>query len=168
MKRHLLIISVLLGVALSGCGQPAAVEDPTPITTETDAGEITVRGLFVVAPLGGRDVTSGGGEVTISGDGEIKLVEAHSPIARSVELHTHSAENGVMQMRQVQSFAVTADHGLVLGPGGPHLMLFGVQDGVSPGDVTEITLVFEQENGETKSMTLEAEVHDFSAVGRGS
>ncbi len=71
-----------------------------------------------------------------------ELVNAHSPVAKIVELHTHINDNGVMRMRRVPKITVP-DHGEVkLQPGGYHVMLLGLKRNLRPGDEVDIKLDF--------------------------
>lgn len=72
-----------------------------------------------------------------------RLVKAASPIAKSIELHEHRNENGVMRMREVRGIAVKAGGQTVLEPGGYHLMLIGVNKPLKEGESVAITLRFD-------------------------
>ena len=75
-----------------------------------------------------------------SGD---KLVAAATPVADSVMLHTHAVENGVAQMRPVDSIEVAAGATAELKPGGFHIMLMGLHQPLRKSDVFPLTLTFE-------------------------
>ena len=49
-----------------------------------------------------------------------------------------------MTMRQVDAIAVPAGGEAALEPGGDHLMLFGLADGLEPGSRFPLTLLFEK------------------------
>ncbi|HMU85150.1 MAG TPA: copper chaperone PCu(A)C, partial [Leptospiraceae bacterium] len=53
-------------------------------------------------------------------DTPLKIVRASSPRAASVELHTHTMENGVMRMRPVQVIEVPAKGETSFDPNGYH------------------------------------------------
>lgn len=76
--------------------------------------------------------------------GEDRLVGAESPAAERIELHTHVHEGGVMMMRRVEALNVPAGGEAALEPGGNHLMLFGLKDGLKTGGSFPLTLIFEK------------------------
>jgi copper(I)-binding protein len=74
------------------------------------------------------------------GAGLIEIVDASSPVARAVELHTHAHEDGVARMRRVERFAVAGHGHHHLAPGGDHVMLIGLNGPLNDGDRVELTL----------------------------
>lgn len=71
------------------------------------------------------------------------LKSATSPVANTVELHTHTNNNGVMEMRQVPQIDVPAKGQVTLAPGGLHIMLIGLKQDLKPGETASVTLNFE-------------------------
>lgn len=78
------------------------------------------------------------------------LLSAESPVAKTVELHTHVNENGMMKMRQVSSIAIDAGGQTELKPGSYHVMLIDMKQTLKEGDVVPLTLHFD--DGRTKSV----------------
>ena len=115
-----------------------------------------VRDAFIVQPPEGRDITGGGMHITVQG-ASLTLTGATTEIADHVELHTMSMEDGVMQMRKVESFPVSADAPLSLERGGNHLMFYGLQP-LEIGDEIEIVLTFVDEAGSEQHIVTKAEV----------
>ncbi|HUX63341.1 copper chaperone PCu(A)C [Sulfuricella sp.] len=72
-----------------------------------------------------------------------KLVKAESPVAKAVELHTHTNEGGVMKMRPVKDIEIKSKGEAVLKPGSLHVMLIGLKQDLKEGDNVAITLTFE-------------------------
>ncbi|MDP2154779.1 MAG: copper chaperone PCu(A)C [Sulfuricella sp.] len=72
-----------------------------------------------------------------------KVVKAESPVAKAVELHTHTNEGGVMKMRPVKDIEIKAKGEAVLKPGSLHVMLIGLKQDLKEGDNVAITLTFE-------------------------
>ena len=135
--RFLAIVLLLLAAACTDR------EQPYPETIILDP--------FVVEPAGGRDVTMAGMKLLWHGpDGT--LVDAYSPSAERVEIHTHQEVDGVMQMRRVEGIYVTSGLTLEFGPGGNHLMLFGFDEALAPGDSIQVTLIFETGDGKTREI----------------
>ncbi|MBX6375463.1 MAG: copper chaperone PCu(A)C [Acetobacteraceae bacterium] len=90
-----------------------------------------------------------------------RIVSASSPVARTVELHTHVHEGGVMRMRPVPAIDLPAGQEVRLAPGGLHLMLIGLTRPLREGERVPVTLTLEHGG----SLTVELEV--MSARSRG-
>jgi periplasmic copper chaperone A len=92
-----------------------------------------------------------------------KLVGVTGDVAREIQIHTMITEAGVMKMREVKSLDVPANGKLELKPGGLHIMLIGLKDGLKDGTKFPLTLKFEKA-GEVK-VTVTAEkpgAHDHA------
>lgn len=128
---------------LAACGEapetttaePAAV--PTPAEDAMAVLEPSVPLVtsgWVRTPPAGRDVTAG--YLTLLAEGEDdQLINASSPIATRVELHTMEDDGEVMRMRQVEAIDLPAGVPVSLRPGGDHLMIFGVDIASLDGEV---------------------------------
>jgi len=81
--------------------------------------------------------------ITNSGRTDRQLVKALSPVAKTVELHSHVNENGVMKMREVPSIEIKANGQVELKPGSFHIMLIDVKAALNDGDEVPITLSFD-------------------------
>lgn len=104
----------------------------------------------------------GAGFITLRNSGAAdRLVAARAGIARTVELHTHLHENGVMRMRPVEAIDLPANGTVTLEPGGLHIMLIDLQQPLNRGDTVPITLVFE------KAGEVQAQLAVQSAGARG-
>ena len=81
--------------------------------------------------------------ISNSGSAPRQLLKAQSPVAKTVELHTHVADHGVMKMRPVASIAVDAKGQVELKPGSYHIMLIDLKQPLNEGDSVPITLIFD-------------------------
>jgi hypothetical protein len=81
--------------------------------------------------------------ITNAGTTDRKLVKAESPVAKTVELHSHTNENGVMKMREVKSIDIKANGQAELKPGGYHIMLINIRQALKEGDTVPIALSFD-------------------------
>lgn len=97
-------------------------------------------------------------------DVDHSVKSAASPVAATVELHTHTNNNGVMEMRQVPQIDIPAKSRVELKPGGLHIMLIGLTRELNVGENAQITLTFE--DGSTK--TVIASIRITPAMGGGS
>jgi len=81
------------------------------------------------------------------------LVGASTPASATVELHTHTLDDGVMRMRQVPNIRLPANETVSLKPGGLHIMLFDLHAPLNVGDQVPITLTFD--DGSNKEISAE-------------
>ncbi|WP_290813860.1 DUF1775 domain-containing protein [Ferrovibrio sp.] len=106
------------------------------------AGDITVEQPFAratPAKVGGVFLV-----LKNSGGTADRLVKATSPVAGSVELHTHIKDGDAMRMRGVENVPVPANGQTALEPGGYHIMLIGLKQALKEGDSFPLTLTFEK------------------------
>jgi hypothetical protein len=71
------------------------------------------------------------------------LVAVKTPVAANAEMHEMQMKGSMMSMHQVHSVALPAGQDVVLGPGGYHVMLFGLKQQLKDGDSVPLTLVVE-------------------------
>jgi periplasmic copper chaperone A len=81
--------------------------------------------------------------ITNSGGTDDKLVAAQSPVAKTVQMHIETDDNGIMKMRQLHAIDVQASGKATLAPGGMHLMLIGLKHHLMKGQTFPLTLTFE-------------------------
>lgn len=71
------------------------------------------------------------------------LVKTPSNIAEEVQIHTTEMTDGMMRMRQLKDGIVITPHGQHdFVPGGDHIMLIGLTQGLEEGSQVPLTLVF--------------------------
>jgi periplasmic copper chaperone A len=160
---RLTFTATIVGLALlAGCGakeeyptasKEAASSDASAAVATVAAGPFQVSGATIRPPAGGRDVTAG--YVTLANPGAPdRLIGASSPATTSIELHTHSMTDGMMQMRKVDGFDLPTGGSLTLASGGDHLMLFGVKPDVLSEGTVPVTLTFEKAGPVEVSFTV--------------
>lgn len=71
---------------------------------------------------------------------QLILTSVASPVANKAEFHSHSHENGMMQMRKLEQVTLGAGKTLRFQPGDYHIMLFGVSKQLKEGDQIPLTL----------------------------
>lgn len=106
----------------------------------------SVEGAYARAVPPGQPNSAAFMSITNHGDRDHALVSASSSVADVTELHTHTMEDGMMKMRQVEKIDLPAGATVVLQPGGLHVMLIGLKEGFAPDTQAELTLRFD--NGE--------------------
>lgn len=93
--------------------------------------------------------------ITTKGKTADRLIEAASPVAGKVELHTHVIEGDIMRMRPVDAIDVNAGAPAVLKPGGLHVMLIGLKAPLKEGETFPLTLGFEKAGKVTVEVKVE-------------
>lgn len=144
------VASIVAALAASIAATPAVAKGPE------------LSGAWVRLPAAtGRPAA---GYFTLKGgDSADRLVAATSPRAERIELHSMVMHNGVMRMRAETGFDVPAGGALAFAPGGNHLMLFGLDSKLKPGDRIPVTLRFQ--SGAT--LGFEAEARAVTAAAHG-
>jgi copper(I)-binding protein len=92
-----------------------------------------------------------------------KLLAVATPVAGRAELHAHIMDNGVMQMRAVDTLAVQPGSPAVLKPGGYHVMLFDLKQPLKEGEEFPLTLTF----GQAGAKQVTVHVEKAGAMGPG-
>ena len=77
------------------------------------------------------------------GDSPDRLIGARAEAVEKIEIHKAEQKDGVMTMSPVDAVDVPAGGMAHLGPGGFHLMMFGIEPPLKEGDSLEITLIFQ-------------------------
>lgn len=103
------------------------------------APDLEVRDAWVRATVPGQPVA--GAYLTLKSRLPQRLISARSEVARVVEIHQMSLNDGVMRMRRIASLDLPADHEIKLAPGGIHLMLIDIQRPLLAGGQIELDLV---------------------------
>lgn len=136
-----LVTSPLVASASEGVSEGAVLEVSNP---------------RVRTPMPGRAMTAGFAELHNPGPAEVVIVGGHCTCSKVVELHVMAEEDGVMRMRKVDQFAVPAAGTLELRPGGPHLMLIGLEgQPLEPGG--EVVIELELAGGASQVVTFAVE-----------
>ena len=127
------------------------------------AQAVTIKNAWVRAPVAGQKTA--GAYLELTSASHAALVDAESPAAGSVELHTMSVDDGVMRMRRVERIDLPARKVVTLAPGGLHLMLIGLKQPLKVGDKVPLALAIETQRGVRTVHKLEAEVRAPGATG---
>ncbi len=140
--------NTLLMSAVLALGSACHAEQPATLKA---ADAVKVENPYVRAAPPGQ--VNSGAFLTLlnSSDADHSLQSAASNVAEKVELHTHTNNNGVMEMRQVPQIDVAAKGRSELKPGGFHIMLLGLKQPLKAGETADITLTFE--DGSTTTIT---------------
>jgi copper(I)-binding protein len=129
-------------------GQQTAGQSQGPIRIESSWARATPPG----AKAGGAFVT-----LLNTGDAPDRLVSASSGAAERIELHTHIKDGDVMRMREVEGgIPLPPGETVKLQPGGFHIMLLGLKQGLNAGSSFPLTLTFEKAGSVRMDVPVEA------------
>ncbi|MCL2830762.1 MAG: copper chaperone PCu(A)C [Betaproteobacteria bacterium] len=120
------------------------------------AGDIQVIDPSVRQPPANAPTTGAFMTLKNTGNRDIKLIKAESPVAKNVELHTNVNEDGMMKMRQVANIEIKAKGETLLKPGSYHIMLIGLTQPLAEGDKIPMTLSFDDGSKEEISAPVKA------------
>ena len=154
--RSLALLAVL-AAAVAGC---MPVQAPAPAEMMPEPGKVTVMNPRARAAMQGQNGAAY--MMILNGlDAPVQLTEARTEEAEIVELHETVRDGDIMRMvPQPEGFEVPAGGVVVLEPGGKHVMMIGLRNGLEVGSEFDLTLVFD--NGET--MTLVVPVVDMASA----
>lgn len=127
----------LIGSTLWGCSEP---QEPN---ADTKRPQLTVSDSWMRQPIAGRDMSSAYVTIENSGTADDALISARSDMAARIEIHTTKMENGIASMKKMETAPVPMKQGLVMAPGGAHLMLFGLKKDFQAGEEIYMSLAFE-------------------------
>lgn len=150
-RTSILLIVILLAAA----GLIAAQCGAAPAETQTEAS--AGPRVQIVEPFARASMPNGAVYMTLRNESDTPdaLLSAQTDVAETVELHeTTMGENEVMRMSPVEKIEIPAGGSVQLEPGGLHVMLLGLKEGIAKGDKISLTLNF----AESGSQTIEVEV----------
>ena len=84
-----------------------------------------------------------------------KLISVTGTIAKEIQIHSMITEAGVMKMREITALDIPANGKAELKPGGFHVMLIGIPDGLKEGTKFPLKLKFEKAGEVTVQVTAE-------------
>ena len=125
------------------------------------ADSVSVADPYVRLMPPGANATGAFMTLKNGGDKNAKLVTAESAAAKSVELHSHVNDGGVMRMRQVPAIEIKAKGETALQPGSYHIMLIGPA-AMKEGDKVAIKLNFD--DGSSKQVDAVVKKPDAAAA----
>jgi len=122
------------------------------------AQEVSVKDPWIRGTVQGQSAT--GAFMELTGKSNARLVGAASPVAKIVEVHNMTVENGVMKMFPVEGVDLPAGKTVKLAPGGYHVMLMELQKPLNAGDKVPLKLTFELANKKRETVDLTVDVRD--------
>ncbi len=138
--------SISLGMVLV-CLFATAVSSATDIASRIDVANPWARAV----PPGVR-TSAAYMEVVNNNDTDHRIVGVFSDVAKSVEIHNHVHEDGLMKMRKMEFVALPSGEEVPFQSGGLHVMLIGLRKVLNRGETIELSLEFE--DGSLKMLEL--------------
>jgi periplasmic copper chaperone A len=140
--RNIFILGLF--VLLVSCGQ-------APQTVSVDQA-------WVRATKPGQEVAAAYMTLTSKQDAELFKVE--SDVIGNVEIHSMTMDNGVMEMRMLDTLALEKNKPYKLEPGGFHLMLFDLKKPLAAGDHVKFKLYFKDTAGKVETVDISSPVRE--------
>ena len=84
-----------------------------------------------------------------------KLIGVSGSVAKEVQMHSMMTEDGVMKMREITALDIPANGKAELKPGGYHVMLIGIPEGLKEGTKFPLKLKFEKAGEVTVMVTAQ-------------
>ena len=136
----------------------------------TAQAQVEVKSAWVRATVPHQMGTGAFMQLTAAKD--TKLVAASSTLTPVVEIHEMRLQDNVMKMRQVDAVELPAGRTVDFEPGGYHVMLMELKEQVKEGTTVPLTLLFEDGEGQRRSVQVQAPVRalnaDHRSAGHGS
>lgn len=109
------------------------------------AGSLTIEAPWSRATPGGAKVAGAYMKITNAGTEPDRLVGGSVPFAGRFEIHEMAMESGIMKMRQLaKGLEIRPGETVELKPGGLHVMLMDLKQGLKDGQTVKGTLTFEK------------------------
>lgn len=125
----------------------------------TMAADIKVDNAWMRATAPGQEVA--GAFMNITSTDNAKLVGVSSPAAGKLGLHSMSMDNGIMEMRQINTIALPKGKTVQLTPGSLHVMLFDLKHPMKQGETVPMTLDIVTADQHHASIKVEVIVKDL-------
>lgn len=108
------------------------------------AGALTIDHPWAPATQTGSPVGAAYMTITNAAPVPITLLDARTPVADKVEIHSMSMDGGIMRMRPLPGGVVIPARGqITFGPSGLHMMLLGMRQTLAEEQMVPMTLTFQ-------------------------
>lgn len=138
MTRLSFFILVLLTCLLGACA-----EQHTGVAIDDAWARSTAPGQEV-----------GAAYMTLTSPTDTTLIKTESDVAGSMEIHSMTMKDGVMEMDMLENLPLKAGVASKLAPGGYHLMLFELKKPLKAGESATITLTFKDSAGKMSTQEV--------------
>jgi copper(I)-binding protein len=125
------------------------------------SADTQVSNAWVRATVAGQQAT--GAFMTLTASSDSRLLEAKSPVAKTVQIHQSSMKNDVMSMLPVEFVTLPAGEAVALDPHGYHVMLIDLVEQVKDGDKVPLILKVVNAQGQEESIEVTAVARALNA-----
>jgi len=133
------LAALSLAFAAAGCGG----EPETPVSTAPDAPEgVTISGGRLMLPAVAGNPGAVYFTIKNAGPDDVMIRAASVAGAASAMMHQTAEWNLQVDMQELMQVAVPKGSEVVFAPGGMHVMAMGLDDALTVGGETEVTLTF--------------------------
>ncbi len=126
------------------------------MAASTAQAQVTVTEQWVRATVPNQQAT--GAFMRLISRKDTKLISASSDSAGVVEVHEMTMDKDIMRMRPVDGLRLPAGQSIELKAGGYHLMMMDLKKQIKMGFEVQITLVFQNADGERETIYVHAPV----------
>ena len=127
------------------------------------AQTVEVNGAWARATVPGQKGT--GAFMSITAKDGARLVGVSSPLAGVAEVHEMKMDNDIMKMRAVPVLELPAGQAVQLKPGGYHVMLMDLKQGLPKGSTVPLTLRLQDAQGVETSQLVSVPVSTVAPAG---
>jgi copper(I)-binding protein len=139
-----------LSILFIGFSTPAIAEEAATVSN------ISVSGAYAYATTKVQRHGAVFMEITNNGDTADKVIAATADKSEKVELHTHTMDEGIMMMREVESYELPVGETTTLEPMGHHIMLMGLNAPLAAGETFPVTLTLENQGAVEVQVEIKA------------
>ncbi|NOS97940.1 MAG: copper chaperone PCu(A)C [Methylotenera sp.] len=125
---------------------------------EKSERSVSIQDAWVRPTNPGQEV--GAAYMTFTSKQDMSLISVEADATKSVEIHSMTMENGVMEMRMLDTLPLKAGVPYKLMPGGFHFMLFDLKKPLTTGELVNFTLTFKNNKNVTFKQKIQAPVKD--------
>lgn len=125
---------------------------------EKSERSVSIQDAWVRPTNPGQEV--GAAYMTFTSKLDMSLISVEADATKSVEIHSMTMENGVMEMRMLDTLPLKAGVPYKLMPGGFHFMLFDLKKPLTTGELVNFTLTFKNNKNVTFKQKIQAPVKD--------
>ena len=94
-------------------------------------------------------------DIRNDGTSDDRLIGVSTPLAKKVEFHRSTMEDGIHRMEKVESIVVPAGGAVELAPGGLHVMLIGLKFMLMEEETIPVTFTFQRAGDVTTGVSVE-------------
>jgi copper(I)-binding protein len=149
-----LVFAGCLALAACGSNDVASTESGAPAEAEASDDALSIADTWSRQPAEGQTTSAVYGVVTNDSDEDITAIAVSTSATGTAELHqVMMNDEGQMSMSEKDGgYVIPAGESFAFEPGGPHIMLLGIDSATYP-DMVDVTLAFD--NGARIDFTAE-------------